>query len=86
MHSWRALNGPSRRELREIEAEWPLILAELAVVDAEIALAITGDEVASELGRRRLDQALTGATEMARRLVATDADWFSGGPLGGAAA
>ena len=48
---------PSHRELRAIEAAWPVIAAELAVVDAEVAAARSGDEQ-SELGRRRLRRAL----------------------------
>ncbi|GAA3632869.1 hypothetical protein GCM10022223_58990 [Kineosporia mesophila] len=85
MHSWRSLNGPSRAELRQIEAEWPLIAADLAVVDAEIAMALTGDDGTSELGRRRLSQAETGATIVRGELGGQPRDWFSGGPLGGAA-
>ncbi len=54
MHSWRSLNGPSQTEPRGIETEWPLSAAEIGVVDAEIALAVTRDD-ASEIGRRRLD-------------------------------
>lgn len=84
MHSWRSLNGPTRRELRQIEAEWPLIAAELAVVDAEIALAATGDG-ASELGRRRLDQAVAGATDLRHLADSMAGNWLAGGPLGGAA-
>ncbi|GLY33560.1 DUF6284 family protein [Kineosporia sp. NBRC 101731] len=84
MHSWRSLNGPSRRELRLIEAEWPLIAAEIAVVDAEIAMAVTGDE-GSELARHRLDQAVTGATELRHLMSAEPLNWLNGGPLGGAA-
>jgi hypothetical protein len=33
----RQAKEPTRRELLAIEAEWPLIAAELAVVDAEVA-------------------------------------------------
>ncbi|MCE0536006.1 DUF6284 family protein [Kineosporia rhizophila] len=84
MHSWRSLNGPSRAELRQIEAEWPLIAAEIAVVDAEIALAMT-DDADSELGRRRLDQAVTGATELRHLMAGEPGEWLNGGPLGGAA-
>ncbi len=84
MHSWRSLNGPSRADLRAIEAEWPLIAAEIAVVDAEIALAVTGDG-ASEIGRRRLDQAVSGANELRHLMASELGDWLNGGPLGGAA-
>ena len=67
---------PTQQELREIEAEWPLIAAELAVVDAEIAAARAGDEM-TELDRRRLRRA-TG--RLTRQLVADAAadDSFGG--------
>jgi hypothetical protein len=46
---------PSARELAEIEAEWPLIDADLAVTDAQAAIAAGFD---GELGRSRLAAAL----------------------------
>jgi len=56
----RAVSRPDReptdRELRAIEAEWPRIAAELAVLDAEIAALTTG-EPSSELSRRRVRRA-----------------------------
>ena len=70
--------GPTRRELREIEAEWPLIAAELAVVDAEIAAARAGDEM-TELDRRRTRRETARLT---RRIVA---DAAVDGSFGGAA-
>lgn len=48
--------GPTARELQAIEAEWPLISAELAVLDAEITCLQTGEQ-SSELSRRRLRRA-----------------------------
>lgn len=50
------VTGPTDRELRAIEAEWPVIAAELAVVDAEIAAARAGDAL-DELDRRRMHRA-----------------------------
>jgi hypothetical protein len=43
---------PTARDLQAIEDEWPVIVAELAVVDAEIAAARAGAEM-TELDRRR---------------------------------
>lgn len=76
----RPLNAiePTVRELREIEAEWPLIEAELAVVDAEIAAARAGDEM-TELDRRRSRRATARLT----RQLAADA--VADGSFGGAA-
>jgi hypothetical protein len=47
---------PTRAQLREIEAEWPLIAAEIQVVDAEIALAVAGP-AATDLDYKRLRRA-----------------------------
>lgn len=74
----RGERGPSRRELRAIQAEWPLIAAELAVVDAEIAAARSGDDE-SELARRRLRRA---QARLVRVMVESARE---GGPLDGAA-
>jgi hypothetical protein len=52
---------PTPAELDAIEAEWPLIAAELAVVDAEIAAARSGDTI-TELDRRRMRRAQTQLT------------------------
>ena len=70
---------PTRQELQAIEAEWPLIAAELAVVDAEIAAARAGDDM-TELGRRRMRRAQARLT----RQIAADAA-YCGGPLDGVA-
>jgi hypothetical protein len=69
---------PTSTELRAIEAEWPLIAAELAVVDAEIAAARAGAEM-TELERRRSRRATARLT---RRIVA---DAAVDGMFGGAA-
>jgi hypothetical protein len=63
LHDW---HEPTASDLQEIEAEWPLIAAELAVVDAEIAAARAGDEM-TELDRRRMRRATARLT---RRIVA----------------
>ncbi len=41
------LHGPSTADLTAIDAEWPLIAAELAVVDAEVAALVDGGELAA---------------------------------------
>jgi hypothetical protein len=57
---------PTAQELRDIENEWPLIAAELAVVDAEVAALQSGSEFC-ELDRRRLRRA---QTKLNRQLAA----------------
>ena len=47
---------PTAADLAAIEAEWPLIAAEIAVVDAEIAIISTPHEP-TELDWRRLRRA-----------------------------
>jgi len=75
---WAQLDRePTARELRAIEAEWPLIAAELAVLDAEITELVTGDS--SELTRRRVRRA---KAQLSRRIAAVAA---ADGSLGGAA-
>lgn len=69
---------PTRRELRAIDVEWPVIAAELAVVEAEVAALQTGVE-SSELDRRRLRRE---QSRLARRIVA---DAAVDGLFGGAA-
>ena len=70
--------GPTRRELKAIEAEWPLIEAEMAVTDAEAVIALHGQSVSERAwARRRLAEA---------RLSNVNRDWFNlGGPMDGAA-
>jgi hypothetical protein len=69
---------PTPSELRAIEAEWPVIAAELAVLDAEIAALQNGPEFC-ELDRRRLRRAETLLT----RTLTTDIQ--TGTTLDGAA-
>ncbi|GAA2517885.1 DUF6284 family protein [Pilimelia columellifera] len=63
------LNDPTPADLQAIEDEWPLIVAELAVVDAECVMAHR--EHPTELDRRRLrratDQVLRVAVDQASR-------------------
>jgi hypothetical protein len=47
---------PRARDLAAIEREWPLIAADLAVLDAEIEV-LTADGPVPELTRRRLARA-----------------------------
>lgn len=70
--------GPSRADIQAIEAEWPLIAAEMAVVDAEAAMA-RADEI-TELDQRRLRRAKARVTRQMQDLYSTGTD-----PLGGAA-
>jgi hypothetical protein len=53
---------PSRRELRAIEAEWPVIAADLAAVDEEIAAASAG---VVELASRRASASSDSRVERA---------------------
>ena len=61
---------PSAEELAEIEREWPLIAAELAVVDAETALAVSPTDVlAHRRHRRALRRVLAESRALANRSV-----------------
>lgn len=51
--------GPTPQELAAIEAEWPLIAAELDVVSAECRLAISPDELATRAHRRAVARLAT---------------------------
>lgn len=69
------INEPTRRELAAIETEWPLIAAELDVLDAEITLINAEDHGGpTVLDWRRLRRAearaLAVAAELAARPVA----------------
>jgi hypothetical protein len=58
------LDGPTDAELEAIEAEWPSIEADLAVVDAWIAATVAvpvRDELASRRARRRRRARLAAA-------------------------
>jgi hypothetical protein len=61
---------PSAAELAAIEDEWPLIEAELAVVDAEIRL-LNNDGGPSPLDWRRLRRAEARVLRLAAELGAT---------------
>ncbi|WP_020523031.1 DUF6284 family protein [Catelliglobosispora koreensis] len=56
MKTLDALAGPSDVELAAIDLEWPLIAAELDIVDAEIGL-LTAPHGPTELDWRRLRRA-----------------------------
>ncbi|MDQ1295507.1 MAG: hypothetical protein QG608_3392 [Actinomycetota bacterium] len=58
---------PTPADLDRIENEWPLIAAELAVVDAEIAIAVAGEHVC-ELDRARLRRAQRQVLQVAAEL------------------
>jgi hypothetical protein len=61
----RTADEPTPAELAAIEREWPLIAAELAVVDAEVVLADAEGE-ASELDARRLANAQATVDALSR--------------------
>jgi hypothetical protein len=52
---------PSRRELAEIEAEWPLIAADLAELEAEIVALSGPSELDARRARRRGRRVLRSA-------------------------
>ncbi|TDW88790.1 DUF6284 family protein [Kribbella sp. VKM Ac-2566] len=60
--------GPSAAELAAIEYEWPLIAAELDLLDAEIA-AVNAGPYASELETRRVRRAKRRVLELGRELA-----------------
>lgn len=67
--------GPSAVELARIEREWPLIAAELDLLNAEIT-CITAGPAASVLDRRRVRRAehrvMAASRELANRETAVD--------------
>ena len=66
--------GPSPVDLEGIEAEWPLIEAELAVLDAEIANVYAAEHGGpSPLDWRRLRRAEARVTRVAAELAARPA-------------
>ncbi|GGQ67127.1 DUF6284 family protein [Couchioplanes azureus] len=68
------LDGPSRADLAAIDSEWPLIEAELSVLDAEIALINAADHGGpSPLDWRRLRRAEARVTRVAAELAARSA-------------
>ena len=63
------VTGPSAAELAEIEREWPLIAAELDLLDAEIT-ALSAEGCVSKLDRRRVRRAERRVLEVGRELAA----------------
>lgn len=59
---------PTAAELAEIEREWPLIAAELDLLDAEIAV-LSAEGRASKLDRRRVRRAEHRVLEVSRELA-----------------
>ncbi|MFG1621176.1 DUF6284 family protein [Kribbella sp. NPDC049227] len=62
---------PTAAELAAIEQEWPLIAAELDLLDAEIAFVNAGPEL-SVLDRRRVRRAERRVLEVSRELADRD--------------
>jgi hypothetical protein len=71
MKHHRNLNddGPTAADLAAIDAQWPLIEAEMAVLDAEIRILTV--ERPSELDWRRLRRAEHGVLRAALELMST---------------
>jgi hypothetical protein len=67
-----AETGPTLADLAEIEREWPLIAAELDLLDAEIA-ALSAEGRVSRLDRRRVRRAERRVLEVGRDLAAEGA-------------
>ena len=65
----RPAKEPTAAEIAAIEREWPLIVAKLAVVDAEIAVA-SADGAASPMDVRRLRKAERAARDAAAQVLA----------------
>ena len=66
---------PSRADLAAIDAEWPVIAAEIDVVDAEIALINAADRGGpTPLDWRRLRRAEARVTRAAADLASRQAD------------
>jgi hypothetical protein len=59
---------PTPADLAEIEREWPLLAAELELLDAEIA-SINAGPAASVLDRRRVRRAQRRVLEIGREVV-----------------
>uniref|UniRef100_UPI003B218964 DUF6284 family protein n=1 Tax=Micromonospora carbonacea TaxID=47853 RepID=UPI003B218964 len=66
---------PSAVELAAIEAEWPLIEADLSVLDAEIA-EVLGESLGWAPERvHRLDRLVEVLDEQVQRVTPIDLDW-----------
>ncbi|MEV6285527.1 DUF6284 family protein [Kribbella sp. NPDC051770] len=68
-----ASDEPSPADLAAIEAEWPLIAAELDLLDAEIR-EINTEPTASVLDRRRVRRAERRVLATRRELAAQDSE------------
>ncbi|WP_088285107.1 DUF6284 family protein [Kineosporia sp. A_224] len=76
MHLVRLESEPTDADLREIDAEWPLIAAELDVVDAEAALVrAPGDVTARRLAKAKRN---LRAVLVERRAAGSSVDGFGG--------
>ena len=62
---------PTAAELAAIDAEWPLIAAELDLLDAEIAVLSAGPNM-SEIDRRRIRRAERRVLDVGRELADRD--------------
>lgn len=63
-------DGPTTAELSAIDSEWPLIAAELALVDAECRLAFSPDVLAVRAHRRAVARVQSVAREQSRATAA----------------
>jgi hypothetical protein len=69
-HYYLNLEGPTPADLDAIETEWPLIAAELDVLDAEITIINAADRGGpSSLDWRRLRRAEARVTRVAAELA-----------------
>jgi hypothetical protein len=68
LRSDRTNDGPTPADLAEIDDEWPLIAAELALVDAEIT-ALNAIGGPTDLNRRRIRRAEAEVTRQAVALA-----------------
>jgi hypothetical protein len=64
-------DSPSAAELAAIEQEWPLVAAELDLLDAEISF-ITAGPAASVLDRRRIRRAQRRVLAVRRELASDE--------------
>ncbi|MDO5698144.1 MAG: DUF6284 family protein [Dermatophilus congolensis] len=64
-------DGPTATDLAAIEAEWPIIAAELAVVDAECRLASSPDVFAVRAHRRAVGALAVVVREQRNHLPTT---------------
>jgi hypothetical protein len=69
LRSARRSDEPTAAELAEIEKEWPLIEAELELLDAEIAL-VTSGRLANHMDHKRKRRAERRVLTVSRELAA----------------